>query len=242
MSLTDKLPQPALSEETVAALRSRESYHVLKIVSEFVEAQEDLHAVHPAVSIFGSARTKPEHPFYQRCETLARLLSDAGFAVLSGGGPGLMEAANKGAYHGKSPSVGLNIELPHEQRPNDYQDLSVKFRHFFPRKVMFVKHAVAYVVMPGGFGTLDEMFEALTLVQTQKTRQMPIILCGSEFWGGLVEWIRAQLLTHAMIGEKDLDLLKIMDDPQEIVQTIFDHYEVSGFMMRAEERDKILSL
>ena len=143
MSLYEKIPQPMLSESTRIDLRARESYHVLKIISEFVESGEELQAIQPAVSIFGSARTQPDDPMYQKCEHIARLLSDGGFSVLSGGGPGMMEAANKGAYYGKSPSVGLNIVLPHEQKPNDYQDLSVKFHHFFPRKVMFVKHAIA---------------------------------------------------------------------------------------------------
>lgn len=241
MTLHKKMPR-SLTVSEQAHLRSRESYHVLKILSEFVEAQEELQAAHPAVSIFGSARTKTDDPMYQRCEHLARLLSDAGFSVLSGGGPGMMEAANKGAYAGKSLSVGLNIALPHEQKNNDYQDLSVKFQHFFPRKVMFVKHAIAYVVMPGGFGTMDELFEALTLVQTGKTRKMPIILCGSTFWQGLIDWMKQQLAGKGMIGEHDLDLIQIIDNPEDIVQAIFAHYELSGFDLYEEDRQRILSL
>lgn len=242
MTRPTKIPPPALSDDHTVSLRSRESYSVLRILSEFIEAQEDLHTMHPAVSIFGSARTRAGHPMYARCEKLARLLSDAGFAVISGGGPGIMEAANKGAFYGKSPSVGLNIELPHEQHSNRYQDLSVKFRHFFPRKVMFVKHAVAYVVMPGGFGTLDEMFEALTLVQTGKTRKMPVILCGADYWQGLVDWIRDKLLGEGMIGAGDLDLIQIIDEPEDIVQAIFAHYELSGFDLKDDDRYRLLSL
>lgn len=186
MSLQDKLPQPPLSEEAITHIRSRASYHLLKIMSEFVEADEDLRAIQPAVSIYGSARTPTTSPYYALCETLARKLSDSGFSVISGGGPGIMEAANKGAFYGKSPAAGLNIMLPHEQSPSRYQDLSVKFHHFFPRKVMFVKHAIAYVTMPGGFGTLDELFESVTLVQTGKSPMRPIILVGSPFWQGLI--------------------------------------------------------
>ncbi|WP_066565596.1 TIGR00730 family Rossman fold protein [Snodgrassella sp. CFCC 13594] len=228
MTLQAKLPQPPLPEETVNTIRSRESYHLLKIMSEFVEAGEELRAIQPAVSIYGSARTPVSSPYYALCETLARQLSDAGFAVISGGGPGIMEAANKGAFYGKSPAVGLNIELPHEQHASAYQDLSVKFKHFFPRKVMFVKHAIAYVTLPGGFGTLDELFESLTLVQTGKSPMRPIVLVGSAFWGGLIEWVRTQLLSHGYIHEKDLDLLCVMDDPDAIVAHIFDHYERCG--------------
>ncbi len=242
MSLFEKLPQPVLPESTRDSLRSREAYHVLKIISEFVEAGEELRAIQPAVSIFGSARTPASHPDYARCEQLARALSDAGFSVLSGGGPGIMEAANKGAFYGKSPSVGLNIVLPHEQKPNDYQDLSVKFLHFFPRKVMFVKHAVAYVVMPGGFGTLDEMFESLTLVQTGKTRRIPIILCGRAFWQGLTDWMGEQLVGQGMIGPNDMDLLQIIDEPDQIVQTIFEHYQRCGFGSCATTQDMGLNL
>ena len=154
----------------------------------------------PAVSIFGSARTLPDHPYYKLTEQIARQLSDAGFAVISGGGPGIMEAANKGAYFGTSPSIGLNIQLPHEQHRNIYQDVSQTFRHFFARKYMFVKFATAYVVLPGGFGTLDELMEALTLVQTGKTRKMPIILVCSDFWRGMLDWLQQSLVAEGMIA------------------------------------------
>ncbi len=225
MSLNQKLPHPKLPEDTRFEIQATESYHLLKIMSEFVAAGENLRAIQPAVSIYGSARTPADHPDYQFTERLARQLSDAGFSVISGGGPGIMEAANKGAFAGKSPAVGLNIELPHEQHANPYQDLSVTFQHFFPRKVMFVKHATAYVVMPGGFGTLDELFESLTLVQTGKIPTRPIILVGSSFWQGLLDWIRDQLVSRGLINPSDLDLLQVCDNEEQIVATIFAHYE-----------------
>ncbi|MFC3873348.1 TIGR00730 family Rossman fold protein [Neisseria musculi] len=225
MNLYRKLPAPMLPEETRREIQARESYHVLKLISEFVESGEELRAIQPAVSIYGSARTPAGHPHYLFAERLSRKLSDAGFSVISGGGPGIMEAANKGAFAGRSPAVGLNIVLPHEQHANPYQNLSIKFQHFFPRKVMFVKHAVAYVVMPGGFGTLDELFESLTLVQTGKTPSRPIILVGKTFWQGMVDWVRDQLLGNGMIAEKDLDLMQLIDDEDEIVAHIFAHYE-----------------
>ncbi|KPN71158.1 TIGR00730 family Rossman fold protein [Neisseria sp. 83E34] len=225
MSLNHKLPVPSLPEEIRSDIRARESYHLLKIMSEFVEAGEELRAIQPAVSIYGSARTPADHPDYLFTERLARKLSDAGFSVISGGGPGIMEAANKGAFAGKSPAVGLNITLPHEQAANPYQDLSVTFQHFFPRKVMFVKHAVAYVTMPGGFGTLDELFESLTLVQTGKTPTRPIILVGETFWRGLIDWVKEQLLAKGMINPEDMDLIRLLDDEDEIVAYIFEHYE-----------------
>lgn len=242
MGLSDKLPPSSDRYASMQRFRSREAWHVMKILSEFVESAEELQNISPAVSIFGSARTPRDHPYYKLTEDVARLLSDAGFAVISGGGPGIMEAANKGAFYGKSPSVGLNIVLPHEQKPNEYQDLSIKFDHFFSRKVMFVKHALAYVVMPGGFGTLDEMFEALTLIQTGKSRKMPIILCGSHFWGGLLDWVRDRLAGEGMINPADMDLLQVIDDPQDIVETIFRFYETRGFEVLPEEREQLLNL
>lgn len=224
-TLAQKLPNLPLRQNERQQLHARESFRVLGIVSEFVQASEQLHAIQPAVTIYGSARTPTSHADYIFTETLARKLSDAGFAVISGGGPGIMEAANKGAFAGKSPAVGLNIVLPHEQRANPYQDLSVTFQHFFPRKVMFVKHALAYIVMPGGFGTLDELFENLTMVQTRKAPQRPIILVGSDFWQGLATWLREQLLARQFIRAEDLDLLKIMDNQDEIIEHIFHYYQ-----------------
>ncbi|HNX71466.1 MAG: TIGR00730 family Rossman fold protein [Rivihabitans pingtungensis] len=242
MSVSDKVPQASDRLEHMQRFRSREAWHVLKIMAEFVESTEALSEISPAVSIFGSARTPRAHGYYKLTEEIARRLSDAGFSVISGGGPGIMEAASKGAFFGKSPSVGLNIQLPHEQKPNEYQDLSLSFNHFFSRKVMFVKHAVAYVVMPGGFGTLDEMFEALTLVQTGKSRKIPIILVGRAFWQGLLDWFQAQLVAEGMIAADDMQLIQLIDEPGEIVEAIFRHYEMRGFEALPEEREQLLNL
>ncbi|MFL6653971.1 MAG: TIGR00730 family Rossman fold protein, partial [Sulfurifustis sp.] len=195
-----------------------------------------------SVSIFGSARITPDHPYYALTETIARRLSDAGFAVVSGGGPGLMEAANRGAYNGKSASVGLNILLPHEQRSNEFQDVSLTFQHFFARKVMFVKYAKAYVVMPGGFGTLDELVEALTLIQTGKSVRMPIILVHRPFWTGLVDWFKQTLIAEGMISTEDLDLFSMADSADEVLQTIFAFYERAGFEASPEEQEIKLNL
>jgi hypothetical protein len=238
MSIPSKLPASAIPE----SWNSKEAWRIFGIMSEFVSATDRLNRIHPAVSIFGSARTRPDQPYYKLAEEIARLLSDAGFAVISGGGPGIMEAANKGAYYGKSPSVGLNIQLPHEQHNNSYQNISQTFQHFFARKVMFVKFASAYVVMPGGFGTLDELMEALTLVQTGKTRKMPIILVGSKFWGGMVEWFKAALLEEEVISPDDMDLIQVIDDPEEVVGAIFKHYETRGFQPSEAERERQLYL
>lgn len=238
MSASPKLPVSAVPE----SWNSKEAWRVFGIMSEFVSATERLNPIHPAVSIFGSARTRPGQPYYKLTEEIARLLSDAGFSVISGGGPGIMEAANKGAFYGKSPSVGLNIQLPHEQSSNPYQNISQTFQHFFARKVMFVKFASAYVVMPGGFGTLDELMEALTLVQTGKTRKMPIILVGSKFWNGLVEWFRTALLDEQVINPEDLGLVQVIDDPEAVVNAIFKHYESRGFEPSEAERERQLYL
>lgn len=231
-------PQP----ENLDAIRSRESWKVLRMLAEFVEGFEQLASIRPSVSIFGSARSKPEHPYYALAEQISRTLSDAGFTVVTGGGPGLMEAANKGAFAGKSPSIGLNIQLPHEQRANHYQDISLKFRHFFTRKVMFVKYASAYVVLPGGFGTLDELSEILTLIQTGKTLPIPILLVGSKFWKALVEWLRTSMVVENMIDEQDLELFKVVDEPQEVVDAIFEYYGSRGFEPSAQERETLLEL
>lgn len=242
MEHKDKLAaamSPELAEKSWSA---RESWRVFGIMSEFVEATERLSAIRPAVSIFGSARTPPDSEYYILTERIARLLSDSGFAVISGGGPGVMEAANKGAYFGTSPSVGLNIQLPMEQAANPYQDISQTFQHFFARKYMFVKFATAYVVLPGGFGTLDELFEALTLVQTGKSRKIPIILVHSQFWSGLLDWFRASLVKEGMIGAEDLDLIQIIDEPEEVVEHIFKFYERRGFAPLPEEHELMLNL
>ena len=242
MTESDKL---VLGSETEAQLRgaaARESWRIFGIMSEFVEATERLAAIKPAVTVFGSARIPPDSPYYMLTEQLSRLLSDAGFSVISGGGPGIMEAANKGAFFGKSPSVGLNIQLPHEQRSNPYQDISQSFRHFFARKYMFVRFASAYVVMPGGFGTLDELMEALTLIQTGKARRIPLILVCSDFWGGMIDWFRERLVGEGMINPEDMDLIQLIDEPEKVVEAIFKHYEGRPFGHLPNEHEMLLNL
>jgi uncharacterized protein (TIGR00730 family) len=220
----------------------REAWRIFGIMSEFVQATERLVGIHPAVSVFGSARVAEGTPYYRLAEETARLLSDSGFAVVSGGGPGLMEATNKGAFHGKGIAVGLNIDLPREQFANRYQDISLRFKYFFTRKVMFAKFATAYIVLPGGFGTLDELFEALTLVQTGKTRQMPIILVHEPFWRGLLAWFRERLVDEGMIDSTDLDLVQVYDEPKQVVDAIFAFYEKRGFQPSPAEREVLLNL
>lgn len=224
------------------SMLTRESWKIFQIMAEFVEGFDRLARIAPSVSIFGSARTPADHPYYKLTEEIARALSDAGFSVVSGGGPGIMEAANKGAFNGKSPSVGLNIQLPHEQSGNPYQDISLSFRHFFSRKVMFVKYAAAYVVMPGGFGTLDELAEMLTLVQTKKTRPIPIILVHKPFWEPLISWFSNTMVNEQTISPEDLELIQMLDKPKDVVDAIFTHYEQRGFEPSAEEREILLDL
>ena len=242
MSVRDKLPKPAAASSQTAVSSAREAWRVFGIMAEFVEATERLTVVRPAISIFGSARITRDSPYYELTERIARLLSDAGFAVISGGGPGVMEAANKGAFAGKSLSVGLNIQLPHEQQMNPYQDVSQTFRHFFARKYMFVRMAAGYVVMPGGFGTLDELLEALTLIQTRKSPRIPLILVGDGFWDGLIDWFRERLIGEGMISPEDMDLIQVIDEPEQIVKAIFDHYETRGFGHLPEEHELLLNL
>jgi len=215
---------------------------MFEIIAEFVTATERLQTIQPAVSIFGSARMTPENAYYRVAEDIARRLSEAGFAVISGGGPGIMEAVNKGAYEGSSPSVGLNIELPHEQSANSFQDVSHTFQHFFARKVMFVKHSCAFVMMPGGFGTLDELMEVLTLVQTGKIRRIPVILVHSPFWRGLLDWIHDTLMREGMVGVDDDKLIQVIDEPQAVVDAIFNHYHSRGFEPSPSEREAELAL
>jgi uncharacterized protein (TIGR00730 family) len=238
----DKLPKIVAAGADARAYTAREAWQLFAIMSEFVEATERLNQVRPAVSIFGSARTPEDHPYFILAERIARQLSDSGFTVISGGGPGIMEASNRGAFFGKSPSVGLNIELPREQFGNTFQDISLSFRHFFARKVTFVRFASAYVVMPGGFGTLDELTEALTLVQTGKTRKMPIILVHEPFWRGMLDWFRDRLVGEGMISPEDMDLVHVLNEPEEVVECIFRHYENRAFVPSAAERERFLNL
>ncbi|MCF8025779.1 MAG: TIGR00730 family Rossman fold protein [Desulfobacteraceae bacterium] len=201
-------------------IKLSESWRLFKIMGEFVDGVESLYDLGPAVSIFGSARMTEENPYYKKAEELAGLLAQNGFAVITGGGGGIMEAANKGAAKGGGQSVGLNILLPMEQKPNDYANIKVDFKYFFVRKVMFVKYAYAYIIMPGGFGTLDELFEAVTLIQTDRVKPLPVILFGVDYWGGLVEWLKCQLLGNSMISPEDMEIVHLTDDPQEVLRVV----------------------
>jgi len=204
----------------VDALSIEESWRIFRIMAEFVEAIETLSKVKHAVSIFGSARTKPDDPYYQKAELLARLLAEKGFGVITGGGPGIMEAVNKGSAEAGGQSVGMNIRLPFEQKPNPYANISIDYKYFFIRKVMFVKYAMAYVIMPGGFGTMDELFEAITLIQTKRIKCFPVILMGSEYWKGLFDWLKKTMLRDNKISPADMELFQVIDDPAEVVKHI----------------------
>jgi uncharacterized protein (TIGR00730 family) len=204
----------------VDALRIEESWRIFRIMAEFVEAIEELSKLQHAVTIFGSARTLPGDPYYQKAEELARKLALKGFSVITGGGPGIMEAANKGAAEAGGKSVGMNIRLPYEQKPNSYANISIDYKYFFIRKVMFVKYAVAYVILPGGFGTMDELFEALTLIQTRRIRSFPVILMGSEYWQGLIHWLKDMMVRDGKINCEDLDLIQVFDEPDDAVKHI----------------------
>lgn len=206
-------------------LKGDESWRMFRIISEFADGFDKLAETGPAVSIFGSARLEESSPYYQASVKIAERFVDEGFAVISGGGPGIMEAANKGAVKGKS--IGLNIELPHEQVPNPYQNEPLDFRYFFTRKVMFLKYSMGYVCMPGGFGTLDETFESLTLLQTGRISKMPIVLFGTEFWQGLVDWMQQQLVSKGLIDQSDFSLFTVTDDIDAAVATIVAHYRAS---------------
>lgn len=205
--------------------KSGESWRLFKIMGEFVEGIDTLHDLGPAVSIFGSARTAPGHPNYQMAKATAELFATSGYAVITGGGPGIMEAANKGAREKKGESVGLIIKLPFEEKGNAYLTTEVEFDYFFVRKVMFVKYAQAYIIMPGGLGTLDELFETLTLLQTGRIRKMPVILMGNGFWGGLLGWIRDRMTADGMISPEDLDLFHLVDDPEDALKIVRRFYK-----------------
>lgn len=208
-------------------IKSNDSWALFKIMGEFVEGYDRMAKIGPCVSIFGSARTPEQSETFALTSEIAKKLSEQGFGIITGGGPGIMKAANKGANEAKGISVGLNIKLPFEQHPNEYIDIdkSIYFDYFFVRKVMFVKYAQGFVVMPGGFGTLDELFEALTLIQTHKIQHFPIILVGTSFWSGLLEWIQNTLLAQKTISEEDLDLFKMVDTSDEVVETILEFYK-----------------
>jgi len=198
----------------------QDSWRMFRIMAEFVDGFEALAKYHPAVSIFGSTRVRPGDAIYQKAEHIGKLLAENGFAVITGGGPGVMEAANKGAFSAGGKSIGLNIELPLEQKPNPYTNITLNFRYFFVRKVMFVKYAVAYIILPGGFGTLDELLESITLIQTKKIRPFPVILVGSDYWKGFLDWMKEVVLKDEKISLADLEILQLIDEPREIIKTI----------------------
>jgi len=221
-------------EELPSVVAKGEAWRVFRIMGEFVEGFDELMRLGPAVSIFGSARTQPDEPGWDDCVTTARLLGEAGFSIITGGGPGMMEAANAGAREAGVPSVGLNIELPFEQDLNPHADLKIHFRYFFVRKTMFVKYAQAFVIFPGGFGTLDELFESLTLIQTGKIRDFPLVLFGSDYWGGLLDWLKNTVEEEGKISPDDLDLIKVTDSPREAVDHIVSRF-TEDLKLRAEE-------
>jgi len=207
--------------------KTHDSWAVFKVMSEMVEGFEKLAKIGPCVSIFGSARTRPDNKYYLMAEEIAYLLTKKGFGVITGGGPGIMEAGNKGAHFSGGKSVGINIELPFEQHANPFidNDKLITFNYFFVRKLMFMKYSQGYIVMPGGFGTLDECFEIITLVQTRKIRPVPIVLYGSEFWHGLLDWIESQLLGRGLISKQDLQIWKVLDEPEAVVRYFRQHHQ-----------------
>lgn len=220
-------------------LSKSDTWRVFRIMSELVEGFEALNNIGPAVTIFGSARVEPGSVYYNKCLKVAEDLARKGFAIISGGGPGIMEAANKGAQNANGISVGLNIELPMEQTPNNFQDIRVEFRYFFVRKLMFVKYAVGYVIFPGGFGTMDELFEALTLIQTKKIRSFPVVLVGTEYWKGLIDWLKGTVLSMGAISPEDLDLMHIVDDPAEVTDIIIKRYKDRTSPFPQDRREKV---
>lgn len=218
----------AFEDKTLQEIKASDSWNIFKIMSEFVQGYEKLAKIGPCVSIFGSARTKPDNPYYKLAEEIAYLLTQKKFGIITGGGPGIMEAANKGAKRGGGKSVGANIELEFEQFPNPYidQDKLVSFDYFFVRKVMFMKYSQGFIALPGGFGTFDELFEAITLIQTKKIAPFPIIMVGKDYWGKLIDWIKEKVLTgQGNISQKDLDIFHVVDNPQEAVEIIDEFYK-----------------
>jgi uncharacterized protein (TIGR00730 family) len=211
--MTDK--QYLINEITI-----EDSWRMFRIMAEFVDGFEALSKYHPAVSIFGSTRIRPGDEVYQKAEQIGKLLAENGFSVITGGGPGVMEAANKGAISAGGKSIGLNIELPLEQKHNPYTNITLNFRYFFVRKVMFVKYAVAYIILPGGFGTMDELLESITLIQTKKIKPFPVILVGSNYWRGFLEWIKEVVLKEGKISLADMDILQLIDEPSDIIRAI----------------------
>ncbi len=223
----DLLKSPAKTEEDFT---TKDPWRVLRIQGDFVDGFDALHNVGPAVSMFGSARLSPDDPYYKAAVTAAGLLAKAGLAIITGGGPGIMEASNKGAFEAGGVSIGCNINLPQEQKANPYQTKSLDFRYFFVRKIMFVKYSVAFMIFPGGYGTLDELFEALTLDQTDKIEHFPIVMIGSEYWNPLVDWLRNTVLAKGCLAKKDLDLFYLTDSPEEGANYIISNCKKHGYL------------
>jgi uncharacterized protein (TIGR00730 family) len=248
VSPNDPVPQEQVKEEQHALDRAlhldftlTDPWRVFRIMSEFVDGFDALAHIPPSVAFFGSARLKPESPAYQAAEETARLLAKEGFGIITGGGPGVMEAANKGAHEDGSCSIGCNIELPFEQASNPYLDISVDFSYFFVRKTMFIKYSEAFIIFPGGFGTMDELFEALTLIQTKKVNHFPVILYDSTFWGGMIDWINKAMVEMGTVSPEDVLLLRLCDNPEEICQIVADSYKESyrqDRSNRANHRDQ----
>jgi uncharacterized protein (TIGR00730 family) len=241
VSPTDPVPHELIQEENHAFERAvnfdftmTDPWRVFRIMSEFVNGFDVLAHIPPSIAIFGSARTKPDNPYYTAATETARLLAEAGFGIITGGGPGIMEAANKGAQEGENLSIGCNIELPFEQDSNPYLDIDLDFKYFFVRKTLFMKYSSAFIIFPGGFGTMDELFEALTLIQTKKVSNFPIILYGASYWQGLLNWFRETMLDAGNIAEIDLDLLQISDDPQQICKIVCDTYEKNSVLDKTD--------
>jgi len=232
VSPSEPIPQEQVRVEEHAVERAlnfdftiTDPWRVLRIMSEFVNGFDVLAHIPPSVAIFGSARTKPDHPHYEIAVTTARLLAQAGFGIITGGGPGIMEAGNRGAQEGENLSIGCNIELPFEQNSNPYLDISLDFKYFFVRKTLFMKYSSAFIIFPGGFGTMDELFEALTLIQTKKVSNFPIILYDTSYWSGLLHWLKETMLAQGNISSHDLDLLCMSDDPEEICRMVCEAYQ-----------------
>ena len=237
-----QLPGTTQDEQLLESPRPDEFTHtdpwrVFRIMGEFVEGFDELATLSRGIAIFGSARTKPDNPDYKAAQETAALLAAQGFAVITGGGPGIMEAANRGAFEAGGMSIGCNIELPFEQRPNAYQTLSLTFKYFFVRKMMFVKYSLAFIIFPGGFGTFDELFEALTLIQTRKIRNFPIVLFGGHYWSGMLDWLRAAVLPGGKISEHDMNMFHITDSPSEVVEIVVKSQSSLGQLSEAVSDD-----
>ncbi|MES9859117.1 MAG: TIGR00730 family Rossman fold protein [Sedimenticola sp.] len=219
-------------------LKTSETWRIFRIQSELIDGIETLNDLGPAVTIFGGARFTEDSRYYQEAMTIGRMLSDEGLSVITGGGPGIMEAANRGCQAGIGTSMGLNIELPHEQDPNPYLDAGMEFRYFFVRKLMFVKYAMAYIIFPGGYGTMDELFEALTLIQTDKIRQFPVVLYGEDYWSGLLNWIKETMMGHESIAPEDMDLFQLVNSPEDALKVICSHRDQVADSMKTERRKR----